>query len=176
MNRLDEEIKLLDDRIARYEFELSALEIAQSALDEAFESMQKDFGPMINYRAGKIVAALTGGRHSSVIVSESLTPSVAEADGAIHASSALSTGTVDQVYLALRLAISGMLSQENMPILLDDAFAQFDDKRMSDALYYLATENGTGRLGQVILFTCHEKVLYIAKDQGLLEGVAQLKA
>ncbi len=175
LNKLNEELKVLTDRIDHYEFEYSALEEAKSALDDAFESMQKDFGPMINYRAGKIVSALTGQKYGSVIISESLTPSVAEPGGTIHTAQVLSGGTSDQIYLALRLAIAGILSEDNLPLLLDEAFAQYDDKRMADALYYLGKENGSGRLGQVILFTCHERVISAAKEVGLTDGIVKLQ-
>ncbi|MBQ9994677.1 MAG: hypothetical protein IJP17_08205, partial [Clostridia bacterium] len=58
---------------------------------------------------------------------------------------------------------------------LDDALAQFDDRRMTDALSYIGRECGAERLGQTIIFTCHDRLLYAAKDLGLTEGVVRLK-
>lgn len=176
LNKINDSIKTLSGRIDQYEFEYSALQEASDALDAAFESMQKDFGPMINFRAGKIVEKLTGEKYSSVVISESLVPSVAEpGGGSIRSCHSLSAGTVDQIYLALRLAIAGILTEENLPILLDDAFAQFDDKRMTDALGYLGAENKAGRLGQIILFTCHDRLLFAAKEVGMTDGIVRLK-
>ena len=176
LNKISDNIKTLSGRIDKYEFEYEALQEASSALNAAFESMQKDFGPIINYRAGKIVNELTGGKYPSVVVSESLVPSVSEpGGGSIRSCFNLSAGTVDQLYLALRLAISGLLSKENMPLMLDDAFAQFDDRRMTDALAYIRKETDAGRMGQVIMFTCHERLLLAAKDVGLTDGIVRLR-
>lgn len=175
LSRLVDEIKLVTSRIDRYEFEYNAIQEAIEALGIAFESMQKDFGPIINFRASRIVEALTGEKYGSVLISEALVPSVAEPEGSIRSMNSMSAGTVDQIYLALRLAISGILSEENLPLLLDDAFAQYDDKRMSDALRYLNAENEAGRLGQVVLFTCHDRILYAAKEHGLTRGIVRLR-
>ncbi len=174
-NKINDNIRTLTGRIDKYEFEYAALQEASDALNTAFESMQKDFGPMINYRAGKIVGELTGGKYPSVVVSESLVPSVSEPGGSIRSCFNLSAGTVDQLYLALRLAISGILTEENLPIMLDDAFAQFDDKRMTGALAYIGKENEAGRLGQVIMFTCHDRLLLAAKEVGLTDGIVRLR-
>lgn len=175
LNIINEKIKLLTEQIDHYDFEYSAICEAQSALDDAFESMQKDFGPMINFRAGKILDELTGNKYSSVIISEDLVPSIAEQGGNdIHGCQSMSSGTVDQIYLALRLAIAGILTTETLPLFLDDALSQFDDKRMTDALFYLGKENSRGSIGQVIFFTCHGRVLYAAKETGLLDGVVKL--
>ncbi|MBE6753298.1 MAG: hypothetical protein E7559_02925 [Ruminococcaceae bacterium] len=175
MSKLEEEIKLLSGRIDRYEFEYAALQEASDALSDAFESMQKDFGPMINFRASKILAELTGGRYSSVVVSESLTPAIKEPGGTIQSCISLSSGTVDQIYLALRLAIAGILSEENLPLMLDEAFAQFDDRRTAEALSYLITESEAERIGQVLVFTCHERVLKAAHDSGKKCSFIQVK-
>lgn len=176
LTKLVDEIKLVTSRIDRYEFEYKAVQEAVDALNIAFESMQKDFGPIINFRASRIVEALTGEHYGSVLVSESLVPSVAEpGSGSIRSINSLSVGTMDQIYLALRLAISGILSEENLPLLLDDAFAQYDDKRMTDALRYLGAENKAGRLGQIMLFTCHDRVIFAAKETGLTDGILRLK-
>jgi len=176
LSKINDNIKTLTGRIDRYEFEYAALQEASSALNTAFESMQKDFGPMINYRAGKIVSELTGGKYPSVVVSESLVPSVAEpGGGSIRSCFNLSAGNTDQLYLALRLAISGIMHEENMPVMLDDAFAQFDDRRMTDALAYIRRENEAGRMGQVIMFTCHDRILLAAKEVGLTDGIVRLR-
>ncbi len=175
LNKVNDSIKTLTGRIDKYEFEYAALQEAADALTTAFESMQKDFGPMINYRAGKIVSELTGGKYPSVVVSESLVPSVSEPGGSIRSCFNLSAGTVDQLYLALRLAISGILTEETLPVMLDDAFAQFDDKRMTDALAYIGRENEAGRMGQVIMFTCHDRLLLAAKEVGMTDGIVRLR-
>ena len=64
-----------------------------------------------------------------------------------------SDGTVDQLYLALRLAVAQVLTPE-APLILDDALTRFDDERMGRALGVLEE---LGEKKQVILFTCQER-------------------
>lgn len=177
MDALTDEIKNLNKRIEHYEFELDAVNEAKEALNEAFEEMQLDFGPMINYRASRVLSGMTGEKYNSVFVSEKLVPSVAEAGSSdIRNCSSLSTGTFDQVYLSLRLALSGVMADERLPVLLDDAFAQFDDNRMMNALSFINEDNKVGELGQVILFTCHKRVLHAAKKLNMIDSVFSMEA
>ena len=76
---------------------------------------------------------------------------------------ALSTGTAEQLYLAVRLAVCA-LTVPDAPILLDDALAAFDDGRMERALALLK-EMGEER--QILLFSCHSREAAWAKAQGV---------
>lgn len=176
MDALTDEIKNLNKRIEHYEFELEAIEEAKTALNEAFEEMQLDFGPMINYRAGRVLSGMTGEKYNSVFVSEKLVPSVAQAGSSdIRSCNSLSTGTYDQVYLSLRLALAGVMADEQLPVLLDDAFAQFDDTRMQNALSFIKEDSKVGELGQVILFTCHKRILHAAKKLDMIDSVFSME-
>ena len=172
----NDKIKLLNSKIEHYRFELDSINVAVSALGEAFETMQRDFGPIINFKAGRILDELTNGKYPSVFISERLVPSVT--DGAnssnIRNCSSLSIGTGDQVYLALRLAIAGIVSDVKLPVLLDDAFAQYDDARVQSALFYLAKESGGKDIGQVIIFTCHNSVLKLAQETGIQNPIIKM--
>ena len=66
----------------------------------------------------------------------------------------LSIGTIDQLYLALRLATIKEITKENMPIILDEAFAYYDDERLKNILTYLANEYADK---QIVIFTCTER-------------------
>ena len=64
-----------------------------------------------------------------------------------------SDGTVDQLYLSLRLAVAEALLPKG-PLVLDDALVRFDDKRLKAAMAILKDE---AKARQVILFTCHDR-------------------
>jgi uncharacterized protein YhaN len=70
----------------------------------------------------------------------------------------LSQGTVDQIYLALRLAMVESMSENNekVPMLLDDPFANYDDQRLTRAMHLLSRVAETN---QILLFTCREDVV-----------------
>ena len=63
----------------------------------------------------------------------------------------LSTGTIDQLYLALRLSMIDDLSKEKLPIILDESFVYFDNSRLENILKYL---NGELNNHQTIILTC----------------------
>jgi uncharacterized protein YhaN len=76
---------------------------------------------------------------------------------------ALSTGTRDQLYLALRLASIAHLAahKEPMPLILDDILVHFDDERARAALVALADFAATT---QVLFFTHHQRLLDLATE------------
>ena len=135
-----------------------SLQTAQSVLDEAFSEMENVFAPQVNERAGAYLSQLTGGVYSKLHVDRSFSVEMAsEGDYAYHPIDYFSGGTVDQVYLALRLAISDLVqtSDDKMPLLLDDALMQYDDERAGLGLKMLRELSGSR---QIILFTCHRRM------------------
>ena len=75
--------------------------------------------------------------------------------------SKLSIGTIDQLYLSLRLSMVEELSKETMPIILDEAFAYFDTERLENILKYI-NEKFIGH--QIIIFTCTNREKEILKN------------
>ncbi len=172
VQKVSDELKALNRRIEHYEFELSAIEEAQKTLNEAFDEMKIDFGPMINYRATRVLGGMTGSRSNSVLVSDKLIPSFAEqGDSQPRSSELMGGGTFDQIYLALRIALSGVVTDDRMSLMLDDSFVRFDDERMTDALRFLKEDNALGEIGQVIIFTCHKRMISAAKKLDMTDNV-----
>ena len=143
--------KRVSDRIARLEDTYTALTIAQETLQQARTELQRRFAPRITQRAQELLGAMTDGRYQSLTMGEdfSLRASAGQEDvqwDAIWRSD----GTIDQLYLALRLAVAEELTPD-APLVLDDALVRFDDTRMAAALDILRkmAENK-----QVICFTC----------------------
>jgi uncharacterized protein YhaN len=100
---------------------------------------------------------LTGGRYEKVSLDRELR-AAAQREGELMPRSvlALSQGTADQLYLAVRLAVCQLVlpGEEPCPLILDDALANFDDGRMALALDCLAQ---LARERQILLFTCHSR-------------------
>ena len=129
----------------------AALTIAQETLAQARAELQRRFAPRIAKRAQELLSAMTGGRYRSLIMGEdfSLQAGTGEED-TLRDSLWRSDGTVDQLYLALRLAVAEELTPE-APLILDDALVRFDDQRLKAAVKILEE---TGKNKQVICFTC----------------------
>ena len=146
--------KRISDRIAHLEDTYTALTIAQETLMQARSELQRRFAPRITRRAQQLLSAMTDGRYQSLTMGEdfSLRASAGQED-VLHDALWRSDGTIDQLYLALRLAVAEELTPE-APLILDDALVRFDDTRMAAALNILRKMAGTK---QVICFTCQKR-------------------
>ena len=145
------QLKQVRLRIERLEETYAALEVAQKALSSATSELQRRFAPRIAKRAQELFGKLTNGRYDKVMLTEDLSMHVStREETTIRHSQWRSDGTVDQLYLALRLAVAEELTPD-APLILDDAMVRFDDVRLAQALNIL---NETAENKQVILFTC----------------------
>ena len=138
-------------RIARLEETYSALAIAQETLAAARAELQRRFAPRITKRAQNLLARMTDGRYHSVTMGEDFSLQAGAAqEETLHDALWRSDGTMDQLYLALRLAVAEELTPK-APLVLDDVLVRFDDKRMEAAVEVLK-EMAQNR--QILLFTC----------------------
>ena len=148
-------------RINRLEEYYRALETAQEALYQATSSLQRRFAPRISKRAQQYFSQLTGGRYQRLTLSDDLSlQTSAENEDTLRGAGWRSDGTVDQLYLSLRLAVAGELTPD-APLILDDALVRFDDDRLKAALQALEEEAANK---QVILFTCQQREQNIVKE------------
>ncbi len=144
----------LNGRIARLEDTYYALEMAQDALHAATTELQRRFAPRISKRAQELFSKLTLNRYQQIsLTSDFSLNALAEQEDTLRSSQWRSDGTVDQLYLALRLAVAEELTPE-APLILDDALVRFDDKRLKEALDILME---SAKTKQVILFTCQSR-------------------
>lgn len=151
------EIREEKGRIAEYTRTCQALNTAIEAVREAAGEVQKDFTPALCRRASQLFAALTGNRYESLQIAGNLSFLAQTADGySARRWEQLSAGTLDQAYLAVRLAVCEILSRnEPLPLILDDPLCQYDDTRAETALRFLK-EYAKDR--QVLFFTCHRSL------------------
>ena len=141
-------------RLVELEKTSQAIGYAQNALEEAMQELQRRFAPRITRRAGALLGRLTGGAYDRISIGEDLSILAARrSEGGLRAVQWRSEGTMDQMYLALRLAVWEELSP-NSPLVLDDALIRFDQSRMEQALDVLSA---LGKTQQIILFTCQNR-------------------
>ncbi|HWI63144.1 MAG TPA: AAA family ATPase [Symbiobacteriaceae bacterium] len=162
---LRQELEALTEEKAGYDAELAALELARSTIEQVSGELHREFAPRLNRVFGSAAAGVTGGQYRSVQVDQQGAIRVQTADNRTVELSQLSGGTVDQLYLGLRLALLDLVTagQERLPLLLDDPFVQYDDRRAAAALSYLA---GEARQRQVVLLTCHGREVELARRSG----------
>ena len=148
--------------------EYDSLALAISALDAANSSLQSRFSPALGQRTTEIFRQLTGDRYDSVTLDRELNLAVQpEGDPVQRDARQLSGGALDQLYLAARLAICDIVLPQDreIPLILDDALANFDDARCNTVLDWLSSASCHR---QVILFTCHSReAAHFAKNDGI---------
>ena len=129
----------------------AALELAAERMQEVSGDVRKETGNRLAKRAAEILGELTDGRYTRIFIEEGLEISIFDGIRKIPIHM-MSRGTIEQIYFAVRMAASEILYEEPLPIILDDTFAYYDDKRMEAALRWLA-----GQKKQVLLFTCQNR-------------------
>lgn len=134
--------------------QLDAIRMAEEAVKSENASLSARISPQITELAQQYLAYLTSDSYKEIKLDSSLRARTAGDDGTLLDALRLSSGTRDQLYFALRLAVCQVLShQESIPLLLDDPFLTWDNKRMERGLRLLQTLS-KGR--QVILLTCRQ--------------------
>lgn len=138
--------------------EYDALTLAIETLSEVNGELERRFAPKLEQTAGELLTRITDGEFTVVEWSGSeFSLTVREHVGAPPRSIlSLSKGTLDELYLCLRLAIcENVLSgEESVPLILDDVFAFCDEARLARMLDFL---KDLAKKRQIILFTCHRR-------------------
>ncbi len=147
-----------NERIAQ---ELAAIDLAQETLTELSTSIRDSFGLYLNKEASDLISGITGGIYNSISVDENLNLFMNTRTKLVPVDQ-VSSGTMDQVYLALRLAAAKLIQHddEKMPLIFDDSFVLYDDERLRTALQWLTK----AIKGQMIIFTCHKREQEMLKD------------
>ncbi|HXM18839.1 MAG TPA: AAA family ATPase [Candidatus Tumulicola sp.] len=166
---LEEHVALSQARETYLEAAKSAATTARDGIEAAKVAVHSDFAPVLGAAVGAAATAITGGRYSEAGVDpDDFTVRVRPPEGSSWVeASLLSSGTREQLYLALRAAIAQALgSGERVPLLLDDALAHADETRQRSAIRHLAALAAQGQ--QIIVLTQREGLVEAARD---LSGV-----
>lgn len=151
---LESQFHQLESRIRELEKYQQALALAQETLAQATAELQRRFAPRISREAQQYLSRLTGGKYDRLLLESDFSLLAGtHQENTLRAAQWRSDGTIDQLYLALRLSTAQALTPE-APLILDDALVRFDDERLEAAMELLK-ELAQSR--QVILFTCQAR-------------------
>ena len=149
---LSAKLQALEDTRTALQKRERALTLAMDALATAAQTLTEAYGPRLTAPAGRYLAALTGGQFDGLVLQDGQVLTAHErSSGLQRPLEQLSRGTADQVWLSLRLALTGLLLPPAAPLILDDALLTFDSGRTAAALEQLRRE---GR--QILLFSCRK--------------------
>ena len=152
--KIEEEIVDNNEKIVNLKKLEKSMNLAKNLLEKAYEKMKNTVTPKFTENLSKNIDEITNGKYTNVMVQDDNGLVVELENGNYVEANRLSVGTIDQLYLSLRLSMTEDLSKEKMPIMLDEAFAYYDTKRLENILKYLAN---TYPDRQIILFTCTER-------------------
>ena len=140
-----------NDRIRE---EITAIDLALETMTKLSATIRDSFGLYLNKTASELISGITGGIYDSMSVDESLNVFMNTRTRLVPVEQ-VSSGTMDQIYLALRLAAAKLIQPEGdyMPLIFDDSFVLYDEDRLHTALKWLKKAYP----GQIIIFTCHQR-------------------
>ena len=131
-----------------------SIELTKQILEKAYNKMKNNISPKFNQNLLNNKTGIIGEKYKNIVFNEEQGINVELENGNYVNANSLSVGTIDQLYLALRLAVMQEVSKEELPIILDEAFAYYDDERLENILKYL---NSNFKENQIIIFTCSKR-------------------
>lgn len=130
------------------------IDIARTALERAYDKMKKEITPKFTKSLSTIVDRVSDGKYNKINFIDGEGLIVELENGEYVNANKLSIGTIDQLYLSLRLSAMQEITKEKMPIILDETFAYYDNQRLENILTYINEEL---KENQVIIFTCSNR-------------------
>ena len=160
---IEEEIELQKEKKQQLEKLNMSFELAKTILTKCYENMKETVTPKFTQNLSQNIADITNNKYKNVNFNEQSGLVVETEKGDYVSASHLSVGTIEQLYLSLRLSMIKDLSSETLPIILDEAFAYFDDERLTN---FLETISKKYKENQILIFTCTDREQQILKDLG----------
>ena len=151
---LEEEQQILKQQLGELQEENNAIELTKKLLEKAYEKMKNDISPIFTKKLSENISNITNNKYKKIFLNDEQGLIVELENGNYIPADRLSAGTIDQLYLSLRFAMLDEISKEKVPIILDEAFAYFDDERLKNILLFLNKEYSDR---QIIIFTCTKR-------------------
>lgn len=164
-----EECRKPDEDECEYEQQVKAYELASRTLEQLSQEVYQDTRAQMEQEMSGILSELTGGTYKKIGLDAQMNLVTTAGKRRLHPWQ-LSRGTMEQMYLALRMGAGRFLSkEESMPILLDEVFASFDEKRLEGTMEWLGKQKN-----QIFLFTCQKREMDILEQKGIPFGKIML--
>jgi len=131
----------------------NTINLAKEELENAYYEMKNNVTPRFTEKLSETISKITGNKYNHLKINDENGLMVELEDGSYKNCNVLSIGTIDQMYLSLRLSALKEITEENIPILLDEAFCYYDEERLRNILIFLNEQT----TNQVLIFTCSNR-------------------
>lgn len=169
---IEEEIDRLEKLILTFDNRIRSIDMARETIENISQEIHNQFAPHINKKVSQLIELVTNGKYDQVKINEDLNIAIENpTTKEIIDIEDLSGGTIDQLYFALRFSIINSIKDNNLPLILDDCFIQYDNERLKNILKFISTLSDKK---QILLFTCHHREREILDSLGLKYNLIQL--
>ena len=164
LSSLEEELYSLRDQYEELKRNNMSIELVKTLLSRAYENMKNSISPVFTEKLSKNIETITRGKYCKLTFNDEQGLIVELDNGNYIPAERLSIGTIDQLYLSLRLAMLDEISNEKVPIILDESFAYYDDDRLKNILMFLVNEF---KDRQIIILTCTKREKDILEQENI---------
>ena len=159
LSKIEERIEYLNEEAEELKNKNDIIEIAKEYLNLSYKQMKENVTPTFSKELSNTIYEISNGKYKNVKITDN--DIVVEIEnGKYIPIDLLSTGTIDQLYFSLRMAILKEVSKEELPIFLDEAFVFYDKNRLINTINYLSKKLNK----QIIIFSCTERELNILNN------------
>ena len=145
---LDERSCEISEKLEKLEYKKELLELSIEKMEDFVKSKRKNTLPLLKKEISQYLSCMTHGKYEEILIDDTFCIRVYDKDIEDYVDlDSLSMGTIDQIYLAFRLSISKIISDKEIPLVLDSHFDSYDDKRLKESLKMLESQQ------QVLIFT-----------------------
>lgn len=168
---LEEKREADKEKLAELREKESIINIAIENLMDAYEEMKTTITPKFTKNLSESIQKISSNKYNKVTINDENGMIIENNRGEYVEAIKLSTGTIDQLYLAFRLSMIDELSKENLPIILDESFAYSDNNRLKNMLQYLTSDLNNH---QTIIFTCTDREQKMLEEMNIPYNVVEL--
>lgn len=168
---LEEKLEADKEKLAELKDKEDIINIAIENLMDAYEEMKTTITPKFTKNLSESIQKISNDKYNKVTINDENGMIIENNRGEYVEAIKLSTGTIDQLYLALRLSMIDELSKEKLPIILDESFAYSDNNRLKNMLQYLSSELNNH---QAIIFTCTDREKKMLEAMGIEYNLVEL--
>ena len=158
----EEKLVINNDIFENLKKKNDAINLAKEIIERSYQKMKSDVTPKFTEKLSENLAIVTNNKYKRVVINEEDGILIELPTGEYKNANRLSKGTIEQLYLSFRLSMIEDITEENMPIILDETFAYFDNNRLKETLKNIQEHYSKNH--QIILLTCTNREEDILKE------------
>ena len=166
---LDERSCEITEKLEKLEYKKELLELSIEKMEDFVKSKRKNTLPLLKKEISQYLSSMTHGKYEEILIDDTFGIRVYDKDIEDYVDlDSLSMGTIDQIYLAFRLSISKIISDKEIPLVLDSHFDSYDDKRLKESLKMLESQQ------QVLIFTSTNREIEILDKNNMTYNLIKI--